>query len=217
MIKRFFHAKNLKIWLVFIISLLIGIGALTFLPASIPIHFDAQGVPDNYGSKWTIFMAPTVTLALIILAEVLRELDPKANNYERFDKYYYHIHFAVSLIMLFAQIYTIAYIREWNINLNRILPLIMGSLFIFLGNMMPKFKHNYFVGIRTSWTLASEKVWYLTHRFSGKVYVIGGILIIINGLLVDTGLNLPFFLIMIVFLVALPILSSLYYFRKYEK
>lgn len=215
--KRLFHSRNLKIWIVFIITLVIGIWSLSFLPETIPTHFDINGVPDNYGSKWTIFMAPGVTLGMILLAEVSRTIDPKASSYQRFEGYYYYIHFAVSLIMLFAQIYTIANVLEWNINLSFFLPLVLGGLFIFLGNMMPKFKHNYFVGIRTSWTLASEKVWYLTHRFAGKVYVIGGVLVLLSGFITRPPYSAWIMMISIGVFSILPVLMSYYYYRKYER
>src|SRR5699024_1113102 len=91
--------------------------------------------------------------------------------------------FFVALLMWSIQLLTIAYVFGYEINIARVMPFIMGVMFIFLGNIMPKFKHNYFVGIKTSWTLASEKDWYLTHSFTGVIWVNGGIIIMFSEFL----------------------------------
>lgn len=211
--KKFYHKHNRKIWVLFLLTLVIAIFSLSFLPERLPIHFDIQGVPDNYAGKWSIFLAPAVILVLIFLAEFLRKYDPKSRNYDKFEYYYYEIHFAVSLLMAFIQLYTIAYISDWQINIRLLMPTIVGLLFIFLGNILAKFKHNYFVGIRNSWTLASEKVWYQTHRFAGKVFVLGGFLLIIMSFLFPNHL-LFIFIGVILLLVFLPTAASFYYYQK---
>lgn len=214
--KRFFHRQNRKIWIVFLIALLISLVVLPQLPDRIPIHFDATGTADNYGSKWTIFLFPGIIFILLILAEVLRKIDPKSSSYQRFETQYYTIHFAVSLLMVGVQLLTIGYTFGFEVNISRIMPVIMGLLFIFLGNIMPKFKHNYFVGIRTSWTLASEQVWYLTHRLTGKVWVAGGIVILLTAFL-PLDVIWVVFMVVIAVLVIVPLVASYYFFRKYEQ
>lgn len=199
----------------FISTFLIGLLSFRFLPKQLPIHFNALGEPDNFAGRWFIFIAPAIILLFIFLAEILRKVDPKSNNYEKFESSYYGIHFAMSLLMLFIQIYTIAYVSGWQINISLLTPSMVGLLFIFLGNILPKFKHNYFVGIRSSWTLASEKVWYATHRFAGKVFVIGGLFLILASFVFPNHLTLVLFLA-ILFLVLLPVLGSYYYYQKYK-
>lgn len=213
--KKFIHQYNRKIWLLFIITFVIAVSSLAFLPQQLPIHFNVQGEPDNFAGKWSIFLAPAIILLFIFLAEILRDYDPKSKNYIKFETYYYGIHFAVSLLMLFIQVYTIAFVLGWQVNISRLMPPAIGLLLLFLGNIMPKFKHNYFVGVRTSWTLASERVWYLTHRFAGKIFVISGLLFILTGFL-------PFkyttwlIVLIIALLIFLPVTASFYYYRKYE-
>lgn len=214
--KRVFHYYNRKIWLVFIITLLIGIFIFSKLPTCIPIHFDISGEADNYGSRWTIFLAPGINFAIILLAESLRKIDPKSGTYKKFEPYYYKIHFIIALLMLGVQLLIISYTFGYEVNVSRIMPLIMGLMFIFLGNMMPKIKPNYFVGIKTSWTLASEKIWYLTHRLTGKVWAIGGILTIFTVFLPNKVIIWTFMIILTV-LVLIPVFASLYFYHKYEK
>lgn len=211
--KKLIHQHNRKTWILFLVTLGLAIVSLTFLPERLPIHFNVQGEPDNFAGKWSIFLAPAMILFFIFLAEILRTFDPKRKNYDKFESYYYGIHFSVGLLMFFVQVYTITYALGWQINLSRLLPPIIGLLFVYLGNIMPKFKHNYFVGIRTPWTLASEQVWYLTHRFGGKVFVLGGLFLVVAGLL-----GLPqiqwLFVFVVVLIAILPLAASFYYFKK---
>jgi len=189
--QKFFHPYNRKNWLVFILTLLIGIFIFPQLPEKIPVHFGAWGHADRYGSRWTIFLAPGINFAMIFLAESLRKIDPKSGSYKKFEPYYYNIHFIIALLML-------------------------GLMFIFLGNMMPKFKPNYFVGIKTSWTLASERVWYMTHRLAGKVWVVGGLFAVFLVFL-PTQVIIWAFITILAILVLIPVFASLYFYQKYEE
>jgi uncharacterized membrane protein len=92
----------------------------------------------------------------------------------------------------------------------------VGALFIILGNYMGKLKHNYFMGIRTPWTLASEEVWYRTHRMAGPFWVIGGLLFIATSFL-TTGLLAKTILIIIFGIIAIPIVYSYVIFKRLEK
>lgn len=213
--KKFIHQYNRKTWFLFVVTFVLAIVSLNFLPNRLPIHFNVQGEPDNFAGKWSIFLAPMIILVFIFLAEILRTFDPKRKNYDKFESYYYGIHFAVGLLMFFVQAYTIAYALGWQINISRLLPPIIGLLFLYLGNILPKFKHNYFVGIRTSWTLASERVWYLTHRFAGKVFVFGGLFLVLAGLLGFPQIQWLLILVL-AFITILPLAASFYYYQKYE-
>ncbi|MDN6195863.1 MAG: SdpI family protein [Atopostipes suicloacalis] len=212
--KKFYHKDNRKTWGVFVLTLTIALFSLPFLPEQLPIHFNSQGIVDNYAGKWSIFLAPIVILSILFLAEVLRDLDPKSKNYLNFEKNYYDIHFAVSLLMLFIQAYIIAFVSGWQVSINRLVYPAVALLFIFLGNLLPKVKHNYFVGIRTSWTIASEKVWYLTHRLAGKVFVLGGMAVILLNFFLAEYMTIIFFIIVGI-MVFLSIVASLYYYRKF--
>ena len=214
--KNLFHQSNRKIWIVFLLTLFIGIIIFSNLPERIPVHFNAVGEVDRFGSRWTIFLAPTINFIMILLAEGLRRIDPKSETYQKFESHYYNIIFFVALLMGSIQLFTIAYTFGYELNIARIMPIIMGIMFIFLGNIMPKFKHNYFVGIKTSWTLASEKVWYLTHRFTGKVWVLGGIVILLSVFLPVQAIAWIFIAIVII-LVIIPLVASYYFYGKAEE
>jgi len=214
--KKLFHRYSRKTWIVFGIALVLAVFVFPTLPDQIPIHFDTSGAPDNYGTRWSIFLMPGVIFGIQLLAEFTRKYDPRSEAYESFQSYYYNIHFAVALLMLGAEIMIICAIYGIDINMSLIMQAGAGFLFIFLGNMMPKFKHNYFVGIKTSWTLASEEVWYLTHRFAGKVWVVGGLLMLLSALLPVEASWWVYLLITLV-LAVLPLGASFYYYNKLEK
>lgn len=210
------HRYNRKIWGIFILSLITGLFAFSNLPEEIPIHFNEVGDADNFGSRWTIFLAPGINFLTIFLAEGLKKIDPKKEAYKKFEKAYYNVLFFVCVLLWGTQLYTIAYIYNIPINIARIMPVIMGIMFVYIGNLMPKFKHNYFVGIKTSWTLASEKVWYLTHRFAGKVWVVFGILIIFTAFLPLQYISWVFIGVTLL-VVLLPVVASYIYYQRVEE
>lgn len=213
---KLFHRYNRKIWIVFLITLIVSIVLFPQLPEQIPVHFNSAGEVDRLGSRWTIFLFPGINFMMIVLAEVFRRIDPKSEAYQKFESHYYNIIFLVNLLMLGIQIITVLYVFDFGINISRIMPVAMGVLFIFLGNIMPKFKHNYFVGIKTSWTLASETVWYHTHRLAGKLWVLGGLLMIVLSIFPLEYISWGFIAIAAVIVIA-PLIASYYYFRRFEK
>lgn len=212
---RIFHRNNWKIWVVTIVSLLLAIIVFPKLPEIIPVHFDATGVPDRYGSRWSIFIFPGINLIMTILTEGLKRIDPKTEAYLKFEKQYYNVMFVVTLLMLGVQVITLSYVFGYEINISRIMPLILGSLLIYIGNVMPKFKHNYFVGIKTSWTLASETVWYHTHRLAGKLWVISGLVMLLLVLL-PLEFTVWGIMALVFIMVLVPITASYFYFKKFE-
>lgn len=214
---KIFKHDNIKLWIIFAVTLLIGLISYSYLPEQIPMHFDVAGNIDSYGGRIFIFLEPFVVLAMIVIAEVARNVDPKKNAYNKFNKQYYMIFFLVSLLMLGVQLYTIAVSLNIKvINISMIMPFVMGVLFTVIGNSMPKFKQNFYAGIRTSWTLSDEEVWFKTHRLGGKIWFLGGILMMISAILPDYLKTKIFFgTIMIMTLVPM-IYSYVIYKRKYN-
>ncbi len=214
---KIFKQENIKIWIISIVSLLIAIVAYNYLPDMIPIHFDASGNVDNYENKIFIFLMPAINIGMIILAEVARNVDPKKNAYDKFNKQYYLIFFLVSLLMLAIEIYTILFSLNVKVfNINVIMPFGVGLLFTIIGNSMPKFKQNFYAGIRTSWTLADSDVWYKTHRLGGKLWFVGGLLMMVSAIL-PTHFKVILFFIVIIAISLIPIVYSYIIYRNKYK
>lgn len=214
---KLFHKENKNAWLLCVLMLVISLIAWPWLPEQIPIHFNAAGAVDGTGSRFMIFMEPGLTAFLLLLAEVSPRIDPKGANYSRFRRQYHQVHFVVTLLLLLTELYTIAVCFRPELaetfSMGIWMPALVGALLAFCGNIMPKFKHNYFTGIKTPWTLADENVWYRTHRFSGKLYVICGGLMMPTAFL-PSAWKVGIFFLLILTMVLVPILYSYLIFRR---
>ena len=94
-----------------------------------------------------------------------------------------------------------------NINMGMIMCLVTGLLMIFVGNMMPKIKQNFYFGIKTPWTLADEENWFKTHRLAGKTSVFGGIVIALGAFVPGEG-KAWLLLAVVLVMVAIPLIYS---------
>lgn len=205
--------RNKICFLIFLFSILLAAAVFPFLESRIPIHWNMAGEIDGYGSRLWIFTEPLMMLFLTILLDVTRNIDPKRANYVKFEKNFDGIKAAVCLLLLLVQLITTAVCLGIDVQVQIVLPILIGILFIYIGNMMPKFKHNYFVGIKTPWTLADPEIWFQTHRFSGKIWCAGGFFIILSAFL-PSPFNLGVLLAAILLLCFVPIIYSYYIYRK---
>jgi uncharacterized membrane protein len=152
------------------------------LPSEMATHWGINGEPDGYMTKWWgTFFLPILLLGLYFLLISLPKIDPKKENYEKFASTYNLIVLLFVIFLSVLHVGVLLFNLGVNINISMIVPVGVGLLFIIQGNYMPKFKHNYFVGIKTPWTLANEKVWAKTHRFGGKVFIVMGLVLIASA------------------------------------
>lgn len=167
------------------------------LPEQIAIHWNMAGEPDNWALKNTaIFLFPGIIIGMYILFLVLPMLDPKKERYNQFSKVY-NI-FKSLFIFFMAGIYFISNLNNigYNISLEIWIPFLVGILFIVIGNYMGKIKSNWFVGIKTPWTLSSEEAWNKTHRFGGKIFIFSGLIMASMGFL-PISWRMPLFIFII--------------------
>lgn len=212
---KIFHKDNYKNHLICLVSLIIAVCALPLLPKQIPIHFDVHGVPDGYGSSLTILAFPAIILFINIMAEITKYTDPKASNYSFFSKHYYFLFAIIDIFMVIVQSYMIIYgLDKPTLNISHIMTNTVGVLFIFVGNYMPKIKQNFFMGIKTPWTLADETVWYKTHRLSGKLWFTAGIVMCICGLLLPGKYTFVILMILSGLMVVFPLIYSYIIFKR---
>ena len=169
---------------ILLIVAMIGVGAYFYaqLPDQIPTHWDAQWVINSYGSKLQMLVGlPLMSLALLLLFTFLPKRDPRTKNYENF----FLARETMQLIILsfLAYIYCIIIYVVLHPEVS-IMPLILwgiGVLFLIMGLLMRHVKTNYFVGIRTPWTLENEEVRNKTHKLGGRTFGIAGVLLFISG------------------------------------
>ncbi|MGE6849375.1 SdpI family protein [Bacillus tropicus] len=150
------------------------------LPDTMAVHWGMEGV-NGYASK---FNAMLLLLGIMIFTYVLLtitpKIDPKKKNYDKFSKGYMIINYSVVVLLFLVNMLVIGVGLGYDIPMNSTPLILVGLLFIVIGNYLPQCKPNYFVGIKTPWTLSNEEVWRKTHRFSGKVFVILGIIMILS-------------------------------------
>ena len=214
---KFIHRDNYKNYIIGIVALILSVIAFPKLPEQIPVHFNAQGIPDNYGSPLTIFLIPAIILLINVLAEITKHADPRAASYSVFSKHYYLFFLALNVFLFLVQLYLITYALEIiTFNAINVVVVAMGVLFIIIGNMLPKVKQNFFMGIRTPWALADEQVWYATHRFGGKMWFILGIILCICGFL-PTAAQIPMVLVSVGIAAVVPMVYSYIFFKRKAK
>lgn len=179
--KKIFNKDMLKTWVVTGIAVILAIVGILIMPDTIPTHFGPSGEPDAWGSKFTVLLYPAILVLVTILAVPMIKLDPKKENYERFNKYYYNFFFGFAIFFLVVEAANIAIALDAPINVGTIICFTVGVLMFFVGNMMPKIKQNFFFGIKTPWALTDEENWFKTHRLGGKMFVAGGIVMMLGA------------------------------------
>ncbi|QGP91322.1 SdpI/YhfL protein family protein [Neomoorella glycerini] len=165
--------------------LVAGILVYPHLPDLVPAHWNFRGEVDNYFSRfWGAFALPLMTGGIYLLMLFIPYLDPKRENYPRFELAYRVVR--LGLVFFLAVLHTTVLVVALGgpaSLVNRVVPLAVGILFILIGNYLPQARFNYFFGVRTPWTLASEEVWRRTHRFSGYAFILAGFMFVVAAFL----------------------------------
>lgn len=145
------------------------------LPDQLPVHWNVQGEVDRYGGKAEgAFLAPGVMLALYLMLRFLPRIDPRRANYARMTDTY---EFVIALLMVFLFAVHLAVLAAglgYDVPMQRVAPVGVGLLLLALGNVLPRAKPNWWFGIRTPWTLSSDRVWMRTHRAGGYAMMAAG-------------------------------------------
>lgn len=207
----------------FSIGLLILSFSLSFyfyqhFPARVPTHWNWQGEVDAYGSAALGALAlPVVMLVMYLLFLVLPYFDPQKERYADFIGAYHN--FKDLLIMFFFAIYWLTGLAGlgYDMKINFSLPILLGCLFIGLGSLLRKIKMNWFLGIRTPWTLSSEDVWEKTHEVGAWVFMLSGLLMISVSLVDPFSKIILFLLAILLPLIGLPFYSYLLFRQEKKK
>ena len=190
------------------LAVAISIWAYPSLPPRVATHWDLRGTPDGFSSRaWAVALIPIVIIVMTGLFNVLPKLDPRRENYAKFLSSYWLIANAVIVFILVAHGMIITTGLGLSVRIDRLMPLGVGLLFVFLGNYLTRVEPNWFIGIRTPWTLSSDTVWRKTHRTAGWLMVLGG-LVLASGAFLPGAMLLPLFIVTIVVVAVIPIVQS---------
>lgn len=152
------------------------------LPEQIPTHWNIHGEVDDYTAKpWGVWLLPLAALFTFGLMKVIPVISPKGYRTESFSDVY-NI-FTVTLVGFMSGVGLLVLLEASgrDMRFNEMMYAGLGLLFIVMGNFLGKVRKNFFLGIRTPWTLVSDEVWSRTHRLGGRVFVIIGILMFLGA------------------------------------
>ena len=191
--------------IVILFPILWGVTIWSQLPNQIPIHFNLAGQANNFQSKLlVVFGLPLFLLLVHLFVIFVSARDPKNQTMnKKMGKVIYWLTPIVSLVVFYL-IYSKALGSTTNPSI--FASALLGLIFVMMGNYMPKLKVNHTVGIRLPWTLQSEDNWHKTHRLAGKLWVLGGLI-----LLLEAGLQfaIPYVMgIVILTIVFIPVVYS---------
>ena len=184
------------------------------LPEKVALHWNAAGEIDRWGDKIELllipFALPLLTYLILIIAP---KIDPK-NKLKYMGKKFNNLKFILIVFMSGLAIYILYSTQNEMLLSPGITHIISGLLILILGNYFKTIKHNYFIGIRTPWTLESEIVWRETHILGGKLWFIGGLVIITSTLLTSAPLNEVILISTLTIIIAVPVVFSYIRFKK---
>jgi uncharacterized membrane protein len=156
------------------------------LPHRIPTHWNLRGEADGWGGPGAAFLFPAIATGTWLLMMVLPRIDPRRANWEKFAG---EVRLIVGvLVLVFAWIEAVALgaALGWNVDTGRAVTGGVGVMLAVIGNYLPRIRSNWFMGIRTPWTLSSESVWRDTHRIGGRAFVAGGVAMVLAGFIPGT-------------------------------
>lgn len=154
--------------------------------ARIPIHWGASGEPDGYGDKWLGLLGlPLVSVALLGLLTVLPRMEPRRANLQRSRTAYVAVGIAAMGLMGGIHAFAVLAALGTAANIGPVVAIGVGALLVVIGNYLGKTRSNWFFGIRTPWTLASERSWSRTHRLGGHLFVALGVVTLAATVLLD--------------------------------
>ena len=205
--------KNLKTMIitsiVILAPILVGLMLWDKLPAEMATHFDENGIADGWSSKpMAVIGLPLFLLVVHWFCMAFTSVDPKRQNFS--DKVILLVMWLCPVVSILGNGATYLYALDDSVNTTGIAMLAVGSLFIVIGNYMPKMKQSYTIGIKIPWTLDSEENWNRTHRLAGYMFMLGGMLIIISTFIQQFWL-VP---VAMIFMVFVPMVYSFSLYKR---
>lgn len=156
----------------------------TRLPQRVPSHWNLQGEVDGWMEKpFGALMQPAIATFILALLWFMPRIDPRRANVEHFAQDRWLITNLLILFFAVIQVATLGQALGWPVEVDRVVTASTGLLFVGLGNYLPRIRSNWFIGIRTPWTMDNDRVWRATHRVGGRAFVAAGLVMVLAALL----------------------------------
>lgn len=185
------------------------------LPEQVPIHFNIEGIANEWLNKTTLLFIPgAFGIGIYLLMLMIPFLDPKKKIHQMGDKYYM-LRFMLTILFSLLVTYLLKISNTGSLKNINVLFALIGMTFAMFGNYFQTVRPNYFIGIRTPWTLENEQVWKKTHHLGGRLWMGGGIIIAALAYFINDNYTLYIILGTIIFImVIIPIIFSYSEFKK---
>ncbi len=194
--------------LLYLVPIIFGVIMYAKLPNMMPIHWNVNGEINGYISKHIfVFAFPIVGYLFNVFLVYITEKNIK--DKKSMSKMINLLYFILPFIVLGAMSFTYSAALGYNINIERVVFIPVGIIFILIGNYLPKTRANGVIGIRIPTTLKSEENWRITHRFAGRLYIVAGVLIMLYSIFLDNEYKVIVSLATVVIVSVVPMIYSI--------
>jgi len=198
-----------------LIGALVSAAVYSRLPDNLAVHWDLHGNPNGWMPRPVgAYFAPVFILVLWQLLRFVPRIDPREANYARFGPAYETIVASVLVLMLAIHFVVLALALGYHVPINRIVPALIGALYLVIGNVMPRTRSNWWFGVRTPWTLSSDRVWTRTHRLAGYSMTGAGLVMLLVAIALPAELGIPVAVAASIAAVAAPAVYSYLTWRR---
>jgi uncharacterized membrane protein len=194
----------------------VGVTAFLYpsLPDAVPSHWNIRGEVDGYLSKpWGVIILPLSAILVFVVMRLIPVISPKGYRTESFANVVHIFQVAMVGFMSIVAILVLLAASGVNVPMNESIFAMLGVMFMVIGNYLGKTRKNFFLGIRTPWTLASDEVWGRTHRLAGRLFILQG-LIMLSGVLFE--IPIAVLIGMVGVIVVVPVVYSYVVYRRIE-
>ncbi|HTO73158.1 MAG TPA: SdpI family protein [Gemmatimonadales bacterium] len=206
-----------RLWPSFIafgLAVALSVWAYPRLPAQVATHWGIEGQADGWSSPLVaVLIVPVATILLAAVMLAAPQIDPRRESWQVHGQTYWRVVNMVICFFLCIHLLVIGEGLGWGLPVARLVPMAVGGLLVLIGNLLPRLQPNWFMGIRTPWTLSSDDVWRRTHRLGGAMMVIAGLLLAASGF-VARGLAFTLVVILVAFCVLVPVVYSWVLWRR---
>ena len=173
--------STIAVLAIILISIAIGIYFYPKMPSKMASHWNINGEVDGYMPRfWALFMMPIISIVMFFMFIIIPKIDPLKKNIKKFRKYFDAFIVLIIVFLMYIHFLTLAWNLGYKFSMNLMIPPAIGILFYYCGILIEKAKRNWFIGIKTPWTLSSDKVWNKTHKLGGKLFKLAGIISILS-------------------------------------
>lgn len=209
--------KKSVLMLLCVLSLLpLALTALFYsrLPETIPMHWNLNGTV-RYDPKHNLWLMAALSPVLAVLFPVMAKIDPRKRNYEKFGGAYQGFMIVMQLFLLMMNGIVISEaLYPGRISVSAVVTVGVGLLFVFLGNIMPKVKSNFYMGTRTPWTLSDPDVWFKTNRLSGHLFFASGVVVCITPFVFSEKVSFVILMAAVLLAAVVPAVMSYFWYRQ---